>query len=206
MIPDPRWLDALKLPQKVIAGLFLFSLLLLAFDYFALVSLTDLSALARPVVIITALLFGSLSLTALVAVIHDIIAQRRKMTLLSKRRQIRREETDRAQAEFESQALARLNFLSKEEIRYIAEPLRKNQQSFTARVHSPHLSNLMAKGLVGSPGGTHHQDYYPFSFPDFVWAALQQRRDEFIAKDDEHKRREAAEKEAEIQRTLRRRY
>jgi hypothetical protein len=118
MIPDPRWLDALKLPQKVIAGLFLFSLLLLAFDYFALVSLTDLSALARPVVIITALLFGSLSLTALVAVIHDIIAQRRKMTLLSKRRQIRREETDRAQAEFESQALARLNFLSKEEIRH----------------------------------------------------------------------------------------
>jgi hypothetical protein len=138
------------------------------------------------------------------AVIYDAVVQRRKTTLLSKRRQIRREETERVRAEFESRALARLDFLSGEEIGYVAASLRKNQQSFTAWVHSPHVSNLMAKELVGSPGGTHHQDHYPYYFFDFAWAALLQRRDEFIAKDDEHKRREAAKKRAETQRALNR--
>jgi hypothetical protein len=56
------------------------------------------------------------------------------------------------------------------------------------------MSNLMAKGLVATPGGTHNQDYYPFYFLDFAWNALLARKDEFIAKDDEHKRRKAAEK------------
>jgi hypothetical protein len=81
-----------------------------------------------------------------------------------------------------------------EEIRYVADALRKNEQSFTAWVHSPYMSNLMAKGLVATPGGTHNQDYYPFYFLDFAWNALLARKDEFIAKDDEHKRRKAAEK------------
>jgi hypothetical protein len=49
MTYDLRWIsDALKLPGKVIAGLFLFTLLLLAFDFFELVSLPDLHAVARP--------------------------------------------------------------------------------------------------------------------------------------------------------------
>lgn len=39
IIPDPKWLDALKLPARIIAGLFLFCVLLLALDYFTVVSL-----------------------------------------------------------------------------------------------------------------------------------------------------------------------
>jgi hypothetical protein len=35
MMPDPRWLDALKLPDKVVAGLFPAALLVLGLDYCA---------------------------------------------------------------------------------------------------------------------------------------------------------------------------
>jgi hypothetical protein len=73
MMPDPRWLDALKLPDKVVAGLFPAALLVLGLDYFALVNLADLAALARPIVIIAAVLFGSLSVAALVALVYGAV-------------------------------------------------------------------------------------------------------------------------------------
>jgi hypothetical protein len=59
---------------------------------------------------------------------------------------------------------------------------------------------FLGKGLVWTPGGTHHQDYYPFSFHDFVWAVLLERKDEFLAKEEKHKRAEAAEREAQQRR------
>jgi hypothetical protein len=37
-------------------------------------------------------------------------------------------------------------------------------------------------------------------FTDFAWEALLARKDEFIAKDDENKRREAAEKRKQLAR------
>jgi hypothetical protein len=73
MMPDPRWLDALKLPDKVVAGLFPAALLVLGLDYFALVNLADLAALARPIVIIAAVLFDSLSVAALVALVYGAV-------------------------------------------------------------------------------------------------------------------------------------
>jgi hypothetical protein len=200
MMPDPRWLDALKLPDKVIAGLFLFTLLVLGFDYFALVNLADLTALARPIVIIAAALFGCLSFAALGALVYGVVMQRRKRTLLSQRRHMRQQEAEAAQEKYEAQVLARLDFLASEELRYVANALRKNEQSFTAWVHSPHVSNLVAKGMVSSPGGPHHQDHYPFYFVDFVWNHLVRHREQFIAKDDEHKRRKEAEERAKRRR------
>jgi hypothetical protein len=157
MLPDPRWLDALKLPDKVIAGLLLFSALVLAFDYFDLFSLADLHALARPTAIIAVLLFGSLSVAAVGSAIYAIIARRHKATLLSARRELRRVEEKDIRAEQEARVLKRLDYLSQAEIRYVADCLRKNEQSFLAWFHSPPVSNLMAKELVSTPGGTHNQ-------------------------------------------------
>jgi hypothetical protein len=195
-------LNALKLPAKIIAGLFLFSLLVLVFDYFALVNLSELHPLARPIVIIGALAFGSLSFAAVCGVVYDNLMQRRKTTLLSHRRELRRAEAKQDQAEYQAQVLKRLDYLSKDEIRYVANCLHRNEQSFLTYAHSGAVSNLIARGLVGSPGGSHHQDYYPYYFADFVWQALLARKDEFIGKDNEHKRREAEEKE----RAMKRRY
>jgi hypothetical protein len=200
MIPDPRWIDALKLPARAIAGLAAGAVLVLVLDHFAVINLADIHALARPFTLIAAVVCSSLALFALGGVIYDSIAQRHRQTLLGARRAIREVEADRRRAERQRLALQRLDYLAEDEIHYVAACLRKNEQSFTAWVHSPHISNLQAAGLVGTPGGTHHQDYYPFYFIDFAWQALLKRKDEFIAKDDEAKRRKAAEEKEHLRR------
>ncbi|MES9851442.1 MAG: hypothetical protein ABW170_06365 [Candidatus Thiodiazotropha sp. L084R] len=80
--------------------------------------------------------------------------------------------------------------------------VRENSQTFTAFVHSPYTATLGSKGLIYTPGGTHHQDYYPFIVIDYIWQHLLENKDGIIAKDDENKRIED-EKERN---TRRRRY
>jgi hypothetical protein len=75
--------------------------------------------------------------------------------------------------------------------------LRDGSPSFYTYVYSPPVSVLQGKGLVWTPGGTHHQDHYPFSFHDFAWHVLVKRNDEFIAKHAEFKRVEEERKKAE---------
>lgn len=89
---DPRWLDALKLPARIIVGWFLASALVLVLDYFGVVRLAEFHALARPITIICAVVSGSLSLAAFGGLIYDRIQQRRKPELLAQRRRIRRAE------------------------------------------------------------------------------------------------------------------
>jgi hypothetical protein len=197
---DAHWLNALKLSVRIFVGLFLFAVLALLFDYLGFIRLPEFGALARPAIILEALLFGSLSAAALGGLIYDAWMQRHRTSLLSRRREIRRLEAERERAEYEALVLKRLEYLSREEIKYIADCLRKNEQSFLTYALSPPVSNLMAKGLVVTPGRAHHQDYYPFYFVDFAWAALLARRVEFIAKDNEHKRLEAVERERRLRR------
>lgn len=186
-------LSALKLPARIIAGLFLFCLLALFLDYIGIVELAKVHALARLFLILGTVLSGSLSLAAVGGLTYDAVSHRHKTKLLSVRRDLRRADNERAREEHEKSVLARLDYLTKEEIAIVADCLRKNEQSFTNWVHSSHVANLMAKEFVGTPGGTHHQDYYPYYFFDFVWQALLARRDEFIAKDDENRRLEREE-------------
>jgi hypothetical protein len=115
---------------------------------------------------------GSLSAAALGRVIYDIWIQGHRTSLLSQRREIRRLEAERERAQYESLVLRHLEYLSREEIKCIADALRKKEQSFFASVRSPLASNLMAKGLVWTPGGAHNQDLCPFLFVDFAWDAL----------------------------------
>jgi hypothetical protein len=91
-------INTLKLPAKIIAGLFLFGLLALIFDYFAIINLAELHPRARLIAILAALGFGSLSFAAFCAVLYDAFMQRHKRTLLAARREIRRAEEKQAQA------------------------------------------------------------------------------------------------------------
>jgi hypothetical protein len=200
----PDWLSsllsALKLPARIIAGLFLFCVVALALAYFGFISLAAIDPVAQLLLILGAVLSGSLSLTALIGLFYDRWFLRHKTKLLSERREIRRAEVKRERTEFEAQAVRRLGYLTAAELRIVAKCLRKNEQSFTGWVHSSHVANLAVRRLVVSPGGTHHQDHYPYMFTDFAWEALLARKDEFIAKDDENKRREAAEKRKQLAR------
>jgi Resolvase, N terminal domain len=83
-------INTLKLPAKIIAGFFLFALLALIFDYFAIINLAELHPGARLIAILAALGFGSLSFAAFCAVLYDAFMHRHKRTLLAARREIRR--------------------------------------------------------------------------------------------------------------------
>jgi hypothetical protein len=66
----PDWLSnlintALKLPARITAGLFLACLLALALNAFGVIQLASIYALALPLLILGAVLFGALSFTSL---------------------------------------------------------------------------------------------------------------------------------------------
>lgn len=194
MFLDSKWIDALKLPTQVIIGLFLAFLILLGFDWAAVLSLAAFGELAKPVVIVLAVIFGSLSFTGIGAFIKDQVARRKSVVLVAKRRQLREQQKESERANAQSAVLGRIDHLSYQELRYLANCLREGSQSFYTYVHSPAVTTLMGKGLVYTPGGSHHQDYYPFTVYDFVWKALNDRRDEILTKDSANKKKEEDEK------------
>ena len=200
MLPDAKWLEALKLPLRAMLGIALSSGALLLLDYTGVLDLDVFGPIVRPIVIAVCIVFSVLSLVRIVDLLLVPVRERQRQSRLSTRRAVRRKEEEERRAEAEAQHLARLDHLSKEEIRYVADCLRKGTPSFYTYVHSPPVSMLQGKGLVWTPGGTHHHDHYPFSFHDFVWKALLARKDEFIAMDEEYNRAEEAAKQAERRR------
>lgn len=102
--------------------------------------------------------------------------------------------------ERQANVLARIDYLSGAELRYVAEALRRNEQSFTAYAESPHVATLKAKGFVHTPGGVYEMDF-PFVFLDFAWKALLARKPELLAKDDENERKQKEEEAARARRS-----
>ena len=200
MLPDVKWLEALKLPLRAMLGIALSSGALLLLDQLGMLDLGVFGPIVRPIVIAVCVVFSVLSLVGIVDLLLVPLRDERRQSRLSARRAVRRKEKEEQRAEAETRALAGLDHLSEEEIRYVANCLRKGTPSFYTYVHSPPVSTLQGKGLVWTPGGTHNQDHYPFSFHVFVWEALLARKDEFIAKDDEHKRAEEAAKQVQHRR------
>ena len=198
-LPDGKWaVDALKLPTKVLGGVFLASILLLLLSVFEIIPLSAFGYLAAPIVAVLAVVSGSLGLFA---EIYERYGNKEKAGVLRQRRELRAAERRQAEAEFDQAVALRIDYLSADEIRLIASCLRKGEQSFTGFSHSPTTSNLAARGFVSTPGGAHNRETYPFFFTDGSWKALLTRKDELIAKDDENQRR--AKAEVEVQRRKR---
>ena len=197
-MPVSNWIEAVRLPTRVMIGLFIACLTLLAFDTFDVLVLANLGLLAKPVVIVASVVSGSLSLTGIVAFFLDLHKHRQKQNLLSLRHQTRTREAQESRAKAEAAALERLDHLAPQELRHLADALKNGSQSFYTYVRSPSVTTLRGKGLVYTPGGEHHQDHYPFTISDFVWKILIERKEEFLAKDalnrigEEHRRPRSA--------------
>lgn len=196
MIPDPKWLDALKLPPKVTIAVALAASVLFGLDWAGALELGSLSTFTRPILLIIAVVFWILTIVGLIDYLLAPFREKRRQHTLSTRRAVRRKEQEEQRDAQRAVVLAHLDHLSPEEMRYIADSLRKGSPTFYTDVHSSPVAMLCGKGLVWTSGGTHHRGYYPFSFHDFVWAVLLDRKDEFLAKEEEHKRTKAAEEEA----------
>ncbi|WP_084004580.1 hypothetical protein [Terasakiispira papahanaumokuakeensis] len=157
-------------------------------------ALSAFGTLAKPATILLCVASGALTFTAIIAFAIEIVTATRKKTLLQQRRDMRKAEEDEQIERQKQMVLDRIDHLSKDELNYLADCLRKNSQSFTSYVHSPSASTLRFKGLIRTPGGTHHQDYYPFVVCDFVWQYLLEHKDQIIARDEENTRIEEEEK------------
>lgn len=181
---DPKWLDALSLPAKVTGGFLAFFVLAIVADKYVIALLGSW----MPYFVLGALLTGCLFAGAMIEATAGFIIERGKPAKIARKRQAVREDQSReralAEAERDLTVRRRIDTLSSDEIRHVAKALRDGSQSFKAYVNDPDLSNLMHKGLLTSPGGPHHQDYYPFTFPDFVWSALLEKKDVILAKDE----------------------
>lgn len=184
MFPDPKWLDALRLPLKASVATALAAGALLLLDALDLLDLSVFGVLARPIVMVVGVIAGALAVAGIGEYLSRPITERHRQSALAARRTIRRNEEEEAREERRAQILTRLDHLSPEEIRLVAGALRAETPTFYTYVHSPPATVLIGKGLVWTTGQQHHQDHYPFSFHDFVWAELQSRRDEFLAKDE----------------------
>jgi hypothetical protein len=200
MLPDPKWLDVVKWPLRTTIPIAIASSALLALTLTGVFDLGPIGPFTTPVLVIVSVL----SVTqVVVGSIYELLTpwrERRRADRLSARRAVRQQEAEEQLTAARARVIASLDHLSKREIDRVAQSLRDGSPSFYTYSHSPNVSLLMAKGLVWTPGGAHHQDYYPFSFHTWVWEVLLERKDEFLAKDDEHKRADKAREEAERRR------
>jgi hypothetical protein len=188
LLPDPKYLDVFRWPLKISASVAIASSILLALSLNGFLDLGSLGALAKPVLIIVSVIFV---VQFLVGSAYELLApwrEKRKAKFITARREVsRREEAERV-ATARANAISGLDHLSKQELAEVAKCLRAGSPSFYTYALAPSVALLQAKGLVWTPGGTHHQDHYPFSFHSFVWEVLLARKEEFLAKDEEHQR------------------
>ena len=127
---DPKWLDTLKLPPKATLGVAVAAGVLLYLDWKGWLDLGPLGAFARPVLILVAVVSAILSIVNIVDLALAPMRERRHVTALAARRAVRKQEEEEKLQERQKSILARLDHLSEEEVRYVAECLTKNTPSF----------------------------------------------------------------------------
>ena len=196
MIPDPKWLDALKLPLKASLTVALAFSLLWLLQLHGYLDLGSFGSLVSGVLAVIAIVAWVQTIVAILDYLTMPLREKRKLTLLSARRAQRKLEQEIEEKAEKRARLAHLDSLSAYEVRVVADALQEGSPTFYTYAHSPPVTMLQGKGLVWTPGAPGSIDYYPFSFHDFVWEALLVRKSEFIEKHAENEKIQNAKKAA----------
>jgi hypothetical protein len=180
---DSGWIKALELPAKITGGLFIASGVIWFLDRNRALNLDEVATWLRTLILImwvgTGCLFGT-------SIIGDVFSAG---VALLRKRAAAREVAAQTAAECASKEaarkaiLAKLDTLSEREVHEAAKALKAGSPSFESWVHSTGAGQLIAKGLLYSPQGTYNGDHFPFTFHDFVWKALQERREEILSRE-----------------------
>lgn len=190
-MPDSKWLDALKLPLRIMCGISLGTGLMLGLNAYRVVELDVFGPYARTVVALIFIASSALAATGLVGFLYDLRMKRNQAKALAARRAASKVEAERLLHEQQNAAVQRLDFLTAGELRLLAGCLKTNSQSFTTWVHDSHVAMLQAKGIVSTPGGHHLTDHYPYVIVDHVWQAMLPRKEALLAQDEEYLREKA---------------
>ncbi|RWN55575.1 hypothetical protein [Mesorhizobium sp.] len=198
-LPDSKWLDALSLPTRVITGLAVGAWGILLAGHYQWI---QLEPFWRGVAICVAILFSAIAISSIagqeIITFRGWLASRKAKREDADKKKADNERVERAHRREQETILARLDSLSGEELRYVAEALQKKTPSIFTYVHSPAMSLLLEKGLATSPGGTHNQDHYPFRFHDFVWEAIQAGGADFIEREARFRQQQELKRQGKL--------
>lgn len=193
-------LEFLKLPLRTAIAVAIASGALLALVFTHILDMGPIGPFALPVLIIAAVVSAAIAIVGIAQAVLAPFREKHKQSALEQRRAIRRKEQDERREQAQESAIGQLDYLSREEVAVVVKALSNGSPTFYTYVFSPPVSMLQGKGLVWTTGGTHHQDHYPFSFHDFVWKVMLERKDEFLAKEAQHRKAEEERKKAESRR------
>lgn len=196
MFPDAKWLDALKLPIRLKLAVAAASGALFYLFKTKSITVGPLDGVVTALLLVAVVVFLIVAIFDGLAWVSRPFTEKRRLSLLGKRRAALRKDKDEQREETRAAVLAQLDHLSRWEVQVISKALEGGSPTFYTYVFSPPVTMLQAKHLVWTPGGNHHQDHYPFCIADFVWDELQKRRDEFIEKERAFKTEEEANKRA----------
>ena len=196
---EAKWLEALRLPLRIMVGLAISCWVLLALHWQGVLDLAQTFERALQALILVAVVSSVITTVVIIdTLFFEPRRERKKVKLLKARRAVRHEEEEQQRALREKKVLDQLDHLSNEEVRHVAGCLRQGTNTFYAWMASASAGTLRGKGLVWTPEGPFNIDRMPYTFHGFVWDALLKRREEFISKDDENMRAELAARRGRV--------
>lgn len=177
--PDSNWLRVLDVKGSTALAVAVSSATIIVFAEKEILYLGEIPNYLRAVIVIV----GILASLIFLAKVWDYFFAQKNEEKLAKRKKIEQEEElERKKIErqdFEARVLTYLDTLSYDEKEILSYLILSNQQSFTADMASSKLATLKQKHLVAMGSGVHSQLDWPYTIPDFVWAELQRRKDDF---------------------------
>lgn len=180
---DSGWIKALELPAKITGGLFVACTVIWLLDGRGALKLDDVTSWLRPATSIIWVISGCLFGASIVADVWTAGVERLKKRAEAKDAAAKEAAEVAARDERRKTIVAHLDHLSEKENNEAAKALKGGSPSFESWAHSTGAGQLMGKGLIYSPQGTYNQDHFPFTFYDFAWEALQERREAILEKE-----------------------
>jgi len=180
--PDSGWLQALKVQGSVAAALFAASVTVLILAALQMLYLDTLPRWALAIFVLIAIF----SFAIFCARIWEWARERRDQDAIAREVREAREVEERQEREAieagERQTLRYLDTLSTIEKEILSYLVTNNTQSFTDFMGGSRIATLVQKGLIVMGAGVHSQMDWPYMIPNFVWAELQRRSEEFHSK------------------------
>lgn len=170
--------DAIKLPTKLKISIAMASGALWLLLSLHLISVPKWDDILIPLLLIAAIVFGIFVIVDLFEWLLRPLTIKKQSSILAARRLKIRDERAAAREQGKTAVLRRIDHLSKEELGLVIKALDGMSPSIQTWVRSSAAASLCHKCLLESPGGMHHEDYFPFVFPDFVWEVLLAREEE----------------------------
>lgn len=152
MFPDAKWLDALKLPVRLKLAVAAACGALFYLFKTKTITVGPLDWLVMALLLVGVVVFVIVLIFDGLAWVAQPLAEKRRLSLLAKRRAAIRKEKDEQREQRRADVLAQLEQLSRWEVQVLADALEGGSPTFYHYVHSPAVTMLQAKHLVWSPG------------------------------------------------------